>query len=319
MSSGPSKIDLMKWADERREVDLISKVILQKFAGYASEDGDTWCKVETLADHANCSVRTLQSRLSALKESGYLFDTGRTHRLKRSTRSVPIYLLQPSVEAAEPTVSMGANSAPIAGYGCKESGGMGATARTPKDTKEPNDSSDELSTRAREREAVFDQIEDGYPRAGIGVSDRSQALRAFHDLADRGVDIGALPAAAARYAADPMLKRRDFGPVSLQRWLGEGRYRGWLEVAAAPSPTASRQRTAFAGPADLKARIEAEKGEVFVTTYLDPAAWDDEAKILTPFSVAGARKLAEVRHIIRDFGASIGAPITAGQVAGGKA
>jgi hypothetical protein len=245
MSRTPSKADLMKWADERVEVDLECKVILQKLAAYASEDGDTWSKVETLAYHANCSVRTIQLRLKWLKENGYLRDTGRTHRLKDSTRSVPLYVLQPTLEAELEPVSMGANSAPIDRAWVQNSEGMGATGCAPKDTRDTSESSDELSTRARALDEWFEQLEAAYPRIGLGFTDRTMARRAFTDLVASGVDPAALVAAAAAYRDDPIVKRRDYGPVALQRWLGEARYRAWLP---GPAPEVAAIRPEPAGP-----------------------------------------------------------------------
>lgn len=146
--------------------------------------------------------------------------------------------------------------------------GMGAAGLHPhKEPKGTEERSTDLSERARVLEGVFDQVEAAYP--GLGFSDRSMAWRAFLDLAGAGVAVADLPAAAAGYAADPILKRREYGPVSLQRWLSEGRYREWM-----PRKPAEPARTACASavPAEIVAELEAAASES-VATYLAPAEW----------------------------------------------
>ena len=318
------KEDLLEWVDKRYELDLASKFILYKLAQYADAECCAWAKVATLSKHANCSERTVQNRLLMLREKGYLRDTGRTHRLEETRRSVPIYQLAPQVDGLgrkqrrddDPAPirprATGANSAPIENLRVQESTPSGAAACTPYELKEPNESSNELSTQAREREAMFDQVERAYPRAGLGVSDRSMAWRAFLDLVAAGVDMGQLVEAAGRYAADPMLRKRDFGPVSLQRWLAEGRYRGWLAQDDEPRQSAA-PRSAFAGPAELRAAVAQAKGETFAASYVDRSGWDDQAKAIVPWSSTAAERLRGAAAIISEFGASIGTPQARGR------
>jgi hypothetical protein len=134
--------------------------------------------------------------------------------------------------------------------------------------------------RARDLEAVFRNVEGAYPAKGLGFSNSQAAWAAFCRLADEGVDVEALPAAAAAYANDPILTKRDYGPVRLERWLGEGRYRGWLAGASAPGGVASP--LVFAGPAALRTAMLAVEREGLVASYLDPCAWDEATRTLTP-------------------------------------
>lgn len=296
-----TKGDLLRWVDDLVDLDAEATIIVTKLAAFADEECCGWAKVETLAKAARCSVRTAQYRLRVLIERGYIRDTGQRHRLKDSTRSVPVYLVGPLAEAVD-NPSMGAEAAPIEPeYGCKTDGGMGAAACTPKEPKEPSRSSDELLTRARETD--FDRLEAAYPRLGLGFTDRSMARRAFVDLVGGGADPAALIAAAAAYAADPVLKRRDYGPVGLHRWLSEGRYRAWTPSAREDAPAAkSPARTPFAGPAEVAEELVAAAPSA--AACLVGAGWREaDRTVLAPSGWAatelerrvGSRRLRELQ------------------------
>ena len=130
----------------------------------------------------------------------------------------------------------------------------------------------------------------------------------------------ALLSAIRRFKAeDPDLRRGVC--LAFERWLSTERFRHWLggrAVAADAEPVMAR--TAFAGPAELRAMIVAavSNGEAFAVAYFDQADWDDEARVLTPATGMAAQRLGEVRRVFREFGASIGAP-GAARSAGGKA
>jgi hypothetical protein len=306
-----SKADLLRWVDDLVDLDAEATIIVGKLAAFADEECCGWAKVETLAKAARCSTRTAQYRLRLLIERGYIRDTGRTHRLKDSTRSVPIYLVGPLVDDAEIEAdragSMGADAAPIPAHGCKTSGAMGAACCTPKEPRDPSESSAELSTGARE--ADFVRLEVAYPRAGLGFSDQGMARRAWRDLVGGGTSAEALVEAAARYAADPLLKRRDFGPVGLHRWLSEGRYRAWLpdvggETArglAGGEAAEAGTRAACVLPAELAAQLADVMAEA--APYLVKASWCEADRIIrAATSIArdrlieriGRRRLAEL-------------------------
>lgn len=305
LRAAPDKLELIRWADSRREIDLESKVILQKLAFFTEGDGRTWRKVADLAADANCSIRTVHTRLRRLEEGGYIKQSGEVHRLRNSTRSVPKYVLQPTFEAEEAAESMCANSAYIGSACMQVETGMCATGCTCKETQESSEVSDETSSRARESLSKLDEvyrgIEAAYPVKGLGWTDPAMARAALADVVGQGVSGAELIAAAAAYAADPVLKRRDFGPVSLQRWLSEGRYRGWLGADVEPA-----EACAWAGPADLRAAVVAAKGEAFVRALLDPA--EVEGGTVRPQTPFAYRQLAELGELFASHGADLVAP-----------
>ena len=146
------------------------------------------------------------------------------------------------------------------------------------------------------------------------------AARAAFAKACQEVEADRLVAAIRRFTAEDRDVKRLVGPA-LQRWLADERWRYWLGEGSPVAMSAPEPRTGFAGPAELRAKIVrgVSNGEAFARSYFDHAAWDAETCVLTPATSMAAQRLGEVRHIIRESGASIGAPVTAGQVAGGKA
>lgn len=299
------KADLYKWANDQQQLAMRTKAILKELCHFADAECVTWSPVATLAYAANCNERTVQYHLRKLEAEGLLEPTGGTHRLEDSTRSVPLYRLAPRVEGLglregctppPPPIaaaceggasgpSMGAKIAPIEpGYGCKSTSSMGAKGLHPhKEILGNPEEADASSERARDidLDGVLAGIEAAYPRRGIGITDRSAAWAALVRLAGEGVEVADLPAAAARYAADPILRKSDYGPVSLQRWLGEGRYRGWLPepAAGAEAPQAGRG-PALTLPDEVEA-VFAGKTAAWRASWLREARWDGEAMTLS--------------------------------------
>lgn len=312
--AGPDKHDLIQWAAKRRELDLVSKTILKSLAYFAMDGGDTWATVETLADEANCSVRTVQYRLRALADRGYLADTGRTWRLKNSTRCVPLYLLQPSLEwmaeavsadvsqGSEAAGSMGANPAPIDGAWVQTQAGMGATVCTRKDHLGSPETSDEVSLCARDAVGeLYGRIEGAYPRRGLGSTRPDVARAALADLIGQGVDGEGLVAAAVAYAADPAMAGRKFGPPGVQVWLAQGQYRSWMPEAE-PAGVAP-----WAGPSDLWMELFEALGEVAAKSLIRDRTSLDGRRVLCASAMA-FRHLSPLAGIFEKHGFELVAP-----------
>jgi len=294
MSGSGVKERLLAWVDDRGELDPVSKFILYKLAQFADAECCGWAKVKTLAVSVNVSERTVQTRLRDLEGAGLIERTGKEHMTEgRYPRPVPIYRLAPGVKGLDERKIWGANSAPEADLGCKNSRFGVQLAAPVYEPKEPTEESDDSSERARDRdargqggpgqglEAVFAAIEAAYPQKGLGFTVQEQAWAALIRLFETGVDVAALPAAAARYAADPILKKRDFGPVGLQRWLGEGRYRGWLpEPAAGPAAPQAGRGAALTLPDEVEA-VFAARTPAWRASWLRDAQWDGAARTLS--------------------------------------
>lgn len=293
MSGAGVKERLLAWVDDRGELDPVSKFILYKLAQFADAECCGWAKVKTLAVSVNVSERTVQTRLRDLENAGLIERTGKEHMTEgRYPRPVPIYRLAPGVKGLDDRPIWGANSAPETDLGCKDSRFGVQLAAPVYEPKEPTEESDDSSERARDRdatgqggpgrglEAVFAAIEAAYPQKGLGFTVQEQAWAALIRLFETGVDVAALPAAAARYAADPILKKRDFGPVGLQRWLGEGRYRGWLEPAPqAAEPGVAGAVAQAALPADV-AEVFEGKTAPWRASWLSGAVWREADRTL---------------------------------------
>ncbi len=324
MSGDPDKLDLMQWADRRREVDLQAKVILQKFAAFADAEGRTWRKVADLAEDANCSIRTVHSRLRWLEENRYIRPTGEMHRLKDSTRSVPVYVLRPTFEVEDVANSMCANSAYMRGACVQTGAGMCATGCTCIDTQEPLEEQKGAGARADERVGVsvgeaYARIEAAYPPEALGFTDPDAARAVLADLIGQGVEVGDLVAAAADFAVSPMLSRRTYGPVALQRWLSEGRYRGFgpfLErakaaragsVAGAAGVGAGSVAGAWTGPEALRADLLGLLGDGFAAT-LARCAWAVEGRRVRACTGWAFEKLRAAAGIFEQHGCELVAP-----------
>jgi hypothetical protein len=278
MSALPQKVDLLKWVEDQLQLDPVSKYILEKLARFADAEGCSWAKIDTLAQTTNCSVRTVQIRLRKLEEDGLIERTGRTHRLKHSTRSVPIYQLAPNVEGFGLAVSMGAGSAPIDGVWVQETQSMGAAICTRIGTERTKGESYDSPVRERARERdVFEQLEAAYPKSGLKVTDREAAWLAICALADQGVEIERLADCARAMVVDPAQKKRDYGPPSMQAWMMRGQYRGWwpdgnvADVAAAD----------LSDPAQiLPDDLVAEFGLSFLNAWAPGARWIADRRLL---------------------------------------
>lgn len=145
------------------------------------------------------------------------------------------------------------------------------------------------------------------------------AARAAFAKACQDVEAERLILAIRRFTAEDRDVKRHVGP-SLQRWLADERWRYWLGEGSPAALSAPEPRTEFAGPVELRELIvrSVSNGEAFARSYFDPAAWDGEAKVLTPATSMAAQRLGELRRVFRDFGATLGAPVPAVRAVGGK-
>jgi hypothetical protein len=129
--------------------------------------------------------------------------------------------------------------------------------------------------RAGEREALFGRLEAAFAKRGLGFTHRERAWGVFGELLDEGLDAERLILAAANYAADTSVKRKDLG---LDHWLADRKYRGWWPEPAAVAE--ARRETDQPGQADelwqavwrtACAALEAELGAGTFGSWLRPA------------------------------------------------
>lgn len=237
------KVDLFKWVNDQQALDMRTKFILRELAGYADGNCVAWCKVETLAYAANCTERTVFNHLATLRDAGLIVDTGRTHRLDDSTRSVPLWQLAPNEPGLgqpwETAASIPEEISPIAAACMQSGGGIHETGFHPVGHKGLQESSDELSPSAGEREALFGKVIEACPRSMLKFADRDKARAVFEDLCDQGFEVAELPGCMRRMVVDPAWKSRRF-PPQLDVWFAKRHFDGWWPEARADQPVPER-------------------------------------------------------------------------------
>lgn len=166
-------------------------------------------------------------------------------------------------------------------------------------------SSERERARVDERD-VFAEALAIYPASGAGVTDEGPARESWAGAAAEAGGEDRLLAAVRAYAADPSLKRRDFGAPSMQRWLSGGRWRAWLGQPERPTGTAPAPTASWDGPPEIRAALAEALGEAFAAAYLDPARWDAARRcIIARTGVARDRLQREARAVLAASGLSV--------------
>lgn len=237
--------DAVTWAKAQECPTPRAKSVLVCLAAYADADGCAWAAVSTLLIETSLGhERTVKRGLADLRAIGLLVETGEKKVL--FGKLIPIYRFPMERGPANTRQRMEqerAKSAVTLVSPQEISGDTEVTARgdtacdlgvTPMSPKlEQNFEGNSK----REREVGFadlKKVEEAYPRKGLGFTDRDAALVELGKVLAEGVSVDELVGAALAYRHDPILKKRDFGPVGLHRWLSTGRYRGWLPDAQLP-------------------------------------------------------------------------------------
>jgi hypothetical protein len=252
-----------------------AKAVLICMAAYADADGCAWAAVSTLLIETSLGhERTVKRGLADLRAVGLLEDTGE-HKVVFG-KLIPIYRFpmergpantrQRLEQERERCASAVTPVSPQDGCGDADvmprgdtAAELGVTPVSPKLEQNFEDNS------KRGREASFAdlrKVEEAYPKKGLGFTDRDAALVALQAVFDEGVTLDELIGAALGYRNDPILKKRDFGPVGLHRWLASGRYRGWMPDAQLPLVQPAEAGKAAAHPAAAPAADQATWAKV---------------------------------------------------------
>jgi DNA-binding transcriptional ArsR family regulator len=319
------------WVDDvLTGVDPVSKAIMSKLAGVADDHDCGWMTVSLLAQRTGASERTVQGRMRALERQGLLKNTGRTYRY--GTRSVPLYelavdhvavaaILKDRQQRREAIMqgrgqgpkSMGATVCTHADEppasddaSCTR---MGAAVCTPKEDireqVEANASTERASESAgADIEAEFQAFMAAYPASGLKRTSWARARTAFAEACALVDAPGVLIQCATTYAADPIMQRGDHGAVNAVEFLAGERWRSFVPGSAAAAQ-ASAAAPRFADEA-VRAAVVTAKGEAFAVTCLDPAAWDGEARAITPrTNWAEGQLRTELRQVLSDLDVKI--------------
>ena len=90
-----------------------------------------------------------------------------------------------------------------------------------------------------------------------------------------------------------------YDPGDLASWL-ESQKRRSAATASSPAPFAD---------AVVRAAVVAERGDDFARSWIDPADWDADTRMITPRFRIAADKLGELRALFADLGVTVSAPV----------
>lgn len=306
------------------------KMVLVALADHASDHaGEDWTcfpSAERLMAFTSMPQRTLERHIKWLEAEGWL--TRVTPRDRRGRKQVRRYTLHRDrlaravAEAAEAAAAEGAGTSPEPGCPPANMAGGGDGAhppKTPLTTRQkgasppailagghykdepPEEPSGTPTPCARAREAGRDE---GFEAAVAAWAARAPErvsparARAAWDVAlvRSGLTSEALLAAVlAAVERDPDFPRGK--AMNLDRWLAEDRFEPWLIAGAG----ARRGRCAPAipalpvgpweGPAEVRAAVLAAIGPEGVASYLDPAGWSGEGRVIEARTSVAAERL----------------------------
>lgn len=316
----------MGWAKKQDAPCPASKALLVLLGDYADEDGFAWPSIARMAKELQRSDRHVSRLLKSLTDAGQLYGFEVTDAATGRTRPrvyfFPLDGVGPCEEAIRAYESKvggrvtRVSSSPSAisineGEGDTGVIGEGDTGVIGRVTRESplelplypeRDLTISLDASARaESDDGFAAALAAYPVSGQRVTSEPAARTAWAEVLTPAGGIERLSAAVRAFAADPVLKRRDYGAPSFQRWLGEGRWRAYL-----PGEAAAPVRAAWTGPEDVAAAVAAVMGPGPRASYFDPARWDGERRaIITRTGYAADRLRDQAGRALRAIGVSV--------------
>jgi len=301
------------WAKAQDCPTAKAKQVLGCLATYADADGEVWALVPVLAMESQSTDRTVQRSLQALKVSGLISLTGRSH-IYRGKR-VPIWRLHLDHGFASSRARFQAEAKARTGdTGVTPSADLGVTRVSPQDVASVTPRGDtgvtligkeitqELTLSAGVREDIDLAIKGWASKAPERVAP-VKVERAWRDAIDRTGRTSAelLAAVRAALAADPDFKRGK--AMNLDRWLDDGRFEGWLVEGEAG---VVEPRAGWVGPEDVRAMAAEVMQAGQLASYFDPSRWDEEARAVVVRTRFAADKLTElVGRRLASIGVSI--------------
>lgn len=301
---------LLAWAKNQRVGDPVAKSILLLLAEAANAAGTCFPSQATLSEDSEVPRRTLQRKIQLLVDLGLVSieerkrnsDGGRSSNLYR-LNAPSEFLRQSGEDDGDPRVTVAQGATPPDGGPPAPIGGA---------TNEPSlltvETSDEVSPRRREVEDGFERFWAVYPRK----EEQRAAFRQFERVVrGRAATIDELISGAQRYAIATHDRERSKVKLA-ENWL---KAEAWCEPGSQPSGAAPAEpqqclpRTAFDGPAELRAAVVSVRGEAWVAAWIDPCGWDEDARQLIPrLAFARDRIRQELGHHLRQWGVSVGDP-----------
>lgn len=255
------------WTRKRRDApSREAKALLMYLADNANEQ-TAWPSKRKLALDVMCSEKTIMRLLADLVEARLLIrldvEDKHTGRTRTCGYYFPIQGRPPGAdEIAAFELEVGGRVTRVSPWegdtGVPLVGDMGVTGRgtTVSPLNEPPlepSGPEGPSPGGREREALVRELEEATPPRVLAVSDQVAYREAVDVLAERGVDLAELPGCMRRMAVDPLFLGKKI-PDPLERWLLQGKYRGYPAVVradqAVPEPAADATEPHAAADAD---------------------------------------------------------------------
>jgi hypothetical protein len=281
--------------------DRSAKQVLVHMASYADAAGEAWVLVDVLKMEMDVEYRTVERGRAALVAAGLLIKMEKTHLYKG--KRIPVYRLPLEVghastvrrilaerETASPVTGDGGRGAlgasPVTGENCTDDGARGVMG----DAQIGKEITQELTLSAGAREDIDLAVKAWASKAPERVAP-VKVERAWPEAMARTGRTSAelLAAVRAAVAADPDFKRGK--AMNLDRWLGDGRFEGWLVEGDAG---AVKPRAGWAGPEEVRAAVAGVMQGGPMASYFDPSRWDGERRAVIVRTRFAADKLAEL-------------------------
>lgn len=234
------------WARKRRDAPSREAKSLLMFLADNANEQTAWPSKRTLALDVMCSEKTIMRLLAELVEARLLIRldvedkaTGRTRTCGyyfpiqgRPPSADEIATFEREVGGRVTRVSPWESDIAVTQEGDTGVRGRGTTVSPLNEPPLEPSGPEGPSPGAREREALVREIEEATPARVLAVSDQVAYREALDVLAGRGVDLAELPGCMRRMAVDPLFLGKKI-PDPLERWLLQGKYRGYPAVARA--------------------------------------------------------------------------------------
>jgi len=308
-------------------------LLLYVLGQWAGPDGSCFPAVETIAEKMRCSVSQARKSIKEAEEAGFLRREERVRKDggKSSNRIILTYCER--ADLADDLDMVGGHKRgkssggktgklshpPSRGSGPPPSRGSGGDHSHVQGPPLPRvgaflnqdsltlESSDELSQRAGAIDEVVAEIWAAWPEAGREHSSERKVAEAVAAEVSAGAPLAEVRAGALAYAGKPKAHGQSGQkPKAPHTFLADGRWKTHLPRADQRAPVVTT-RIQFAS-VEVRNALFGAMGEAWVTSWLDPCAWDEGKRVIDPRIERRAAKLSEARPagVLADLGVKVG-------------
>lgn len=144
--------------------------------------------------------------------------------------------------------------------------------------------------------AAFARLQAAWSAVSPGRVAPKPSLRAFVKAAQLVAPERIADAGERYLAQDPDV--RQFGAMRLHVWLDEGRFEPWLLAGDRAAAVGSAGNGVWSGPPEIRAAIAGAKGEAWAASYLDPAGWDGDGRVVLARTGMAERELSALARTL---------------------